>query len=237
MTQSPKYGILQANYIEKPFPDSYQSEQAEKATKEIEHLGFRVINGGYEFAFVDADDLTSSRHSQGEILSSGLLISLFSTIERGIVFWSSKIEFDFSEYHHGIQRNLSPSNWANMFNKKMPAVIQKKSGEIFHGALEPFIETGTEGVIWSIAKYGFDGYDALETINSGDKLTVYSKVLNGKIDWQGIVKFSKKFDVAKPVSNEKFALKVIRDSLHLKSEAWLKLSFQNRPCKIIASKN
>lgn len=45
--------------------------------------------------------------------------------------------------------------------------------KIFNGVLEGFWETGTEGIIWSIYKDGLKGYDALETIQNGDHLTVW----------------------------------------------------------------
>jgi hypothetical protein len=53
------------------------------------------------------------------------------------------------------------------------------------GTLEAFFETGTEGIWWSVYENGKEGYDGLNTIESGDWLTV--KNLEGKILFRGLI--------------------------------------------------
>jgi hypothetical protein len=53
------------------------------------------------------------------------------------------------------------------------------------GKLDPFSETGTEGVIWSLHENGKEGYDGLHCLGEGDHLTVYDPVDNTKVVWQG----------------------------------------------------
>lgn len=58
------------------------------------------------------------------------------------------------------------------------------------GQLEPFYETGTEGVIWSMYGDGEcgecgDDYDALQSLNDGDYLTIFDPIDTTKVVWEG----------------------------------------------------
>lgn len=57
------------------------------------------------------------------------------------------------------------------------------------GKLEPFSETGTEGVVWSLHEDGVDGYDGLNCLCQGDYLTVYDPKDSTKIVWEGNIDF------------------------------------------------
>lgn len=50
------------------------------------------------------------------------------------------------------------------------------------GRLEPFFETGTEGVIWSLHDMSLPGYDGLWPLYSGDHL----QVVDG-VPWKGVI--------------------------------------------------
>lgn len=46
--------------------------------------------------------------------------------------------------------------------------------KIIKGKLHPYFETGTEGTIWSLYEDGKQGYDGLNCLEKGDKLTIYN---------------------------------------------------------------
>ena len=54
------------------------------------------------------------------------------------------------------------------------------------GRLDAFFETGTEGVVWSVADQRLPGYDGLWPLQFGDHLDVLDA--NGETLWQGIIK-------------------------------------------------
>lgn len=58
------------------------------------------------------------------------------------------------------------------------------------GKLDPFFETGTEGVIWSIYDENEDGYNSLHCLKDGDYLEVYNE--DNSILWSGIIKLEYK---------------------------------------------
>jgi hypothetical protein len=56
---------------------------------------------------------------------------------------------------------------------------------VIHGRLDPFSETGTEGVIWSVQDDISLSYDALHPLENGDHLQVFDE--RGDIIWTGLV--------------------------------------------------
>jgi len=59
---------------------------------------------------------------------------------------------------------------------KAPDDEERSHPRRIEGTLHDFFETGTEGVIWSIASDDRVGYAALETINEGDHLTILDQL-------------------------------------------------------------
>lgn len=53
--------------------------------------------------------------------------------------------------------------------------FKKQKEEIFRGVLEPYFETGTEGIIWSLEEGDKKGYEGLHPIHTGDYLTIYNE--------------------------------------------------------------
>ena len=53
------------------------------------------------------------------------------------------------------------------------------------GKLEPFSETGTEGVVWSFHEDGVQGYDGLNCLHQGDYLTIFDPADPTKVVWEG----------------------------------------------------
>lgn len=63
---------------------------------------------------------------------------------------------------------------------------REMAGKPLSGVLDAFWETGTEGVIWSVAVDGYEGYDSLFCLKDGDGLKIYGK--DGEAVWTGVVK-------------------------------------------------
>lgn len=55
----------------------------------------------------------------------------------------------------------------------------------FEGKLEPFWETGTEGVLWALEDNVNKGYDSLHILKNGDQLTVWDD--DGFALWHGVI--------------------------------------------------
>ena len=58
---------------------------------------------------------------------------------------------------------------------------------VIRGVLDPFFETGTEGVIWSVYEDGRTGYDGLNCLADGDYLRIFDKEDPTKVVWEGII--------------------------------------------------
>jgi hypothetical protein len=56
-----------------------------------------------------------------------------------------------------------------------------------HGRLDPFWETGTEGVCWSLEDRIRPGYDGLFPLSDGDHLTIFDD--DGNQLWSGTISF------------------------------------------------
>lgn len=143
-------------------------------------------------------------------LPEGGLLTVFNTIAKGETLWQGAVSFEFDRNKeplrfnpavkrqaalgmvaHGFQDNMDPEEWAAMFMIGYPARLEKDGKTIF-GSLEPYAETGTEGIIWAVSEYGQTGYDGLHLLENGDNLTVYKNVTDGNVAWQGAVSFNEK---------------------------------------------
>lgn len=225
-----RFGILSAKSIELPYDNILDQIRDKKLNSEVEHAGFRIVNIANDFAFVET--FVDQRHyiSAMERLKSGSEISLFRTITHGTIRWKGIVNFDRTNYHHGNQRGLSEKEWAAMFYASLPARLDKKDGRSLYGALEPFMETGTEGPVWMISEYGYNGYGALKGIKDGDQLTIFSCVFEGEIDWQGQLKFGEESPFWIQLNkNDSWKYQLVRKTYHMSSANWMLLTFQHRP--------
>lgn len=57
------------------------------------------------------------------------------------------------------------------------------------GKLDPFFETGTEGVMWAVTDEDNDGYESLHILRSGDHLAIYDTDDCTNLVWYGNIDF------------------------------------------------
>jgi hypothetical protein len=113
-----------------------------------------------------------------------------------------------------------------MFGRGLPARMER-DGQVFFGALEPFCETGTEGVIWALKEYGSpDYYAGLKLLENGDSLTVYSTVRDGEVEWEGRLDFEREHP------RKLGFMEVMRLVNHMDTQDWLRLSWEHRPVAV-----
>jgi hypothetical protein len=226
-----RFGILLTKSIELPYDNIFEQTRDEKLNAEVAHTGFRIVNSASDFAFIETFADQSADFSKVERLESGSEISLFKTITQGTIRWEGTISLDRTNYHHGYQRGLTEKEWVTMFHSTLPARLDKKGGRSLFGALEAFMETGTEGPVWMITEYGKNGYAALEGLDDGDKLTVFSCVFDGEVDWNGRLSLGEDspFSISLGKSAD-FKYQLMRKTYHMDTAQWMWLTFQNRPC-------
>jgi hypothetical protein len=230
--------MLSTITVELPYETEEEAKEAEEFNKGLATLGMRTFRSGTDWGYREYKDTlvcrlednpmeTKTFNIQPTRFQSGDLVKIFKTVSDGDVHWQGDIKLEFGEFPNGIQKSpdIKDKNWPHMFFDNMPAKLERK-GKVIFGSLEPFSETGTEGIVWSICEYGKDGYDALHCLKNGDRLTVYSDVRDGEVEWEGKLEFSEK-KIGKIGYVE-----TVRDTNHMDTEKWLKLSWQNRPAII-----
>src|SRR5450755_215093 len=63
-----------------------------------------------------------------------------------------------------------------------------------HGVLDPWIETGTEGVVWTVYENGAIGYEGMIVLRNGDHLKVYDT--DNKVLFDDIIQKDEKIGYA-----------------------------------------
>ncbi len=223
-----KFGLLSLITVELPPESEAAKAEMDKMNAELSRCGLRTYRAAYDWGYQNFVDVFKRPQSREELentqkpFKSGDLVKVFKTVSAGDVRWEGTVSLNHKRYHHGIQKGMKTETWVGMFNQQLPARMER-DGKVIFGALEPFCETGTEGVIWSISEYGKSGYDGLNVLKDGDRLTVYKNVRDGEIEWEGRADFS---DYApKRLQNHE----VMRETKHMDTGVWLGLSFQRRP--------
>ncbi len=62
---------------------------------------------------------------------------------------------------------------------------KEDQSQVRKGVLDPYFETGTEGIVWSLCEDGKEGYDGLNILEKGDQLKVYGE--KGNILFDGVI--------------------------------------------------
>ncbi len=220
------HGMLSIERVEIPYETEAQREKAEETNRQLAAFGWRTARIAYDWGMDRYEDTKKAAHdsSPSVRMQCGDLVKIFRTVSEGDVLWQGTIAFDHSVlYNHGIQKDTPAEMWGEMFSRALPARLEREDGVVLFGCLEPFCETGTEGIIWSLHEYGKAGYDGLNCLSPGDRLTVYSSVRDGDIEWEGRMSFGRE-GVVKTRRAE-----ILRPVHHMTNEAWLDLNFQSRP--------
>lgn len=55
------------------------------------------------------------------------------------------------------------------------------------GVLEPFSETGTEGICWCVWETGTPLYTGLNLLEAGDYLTIFDPIIKNTVLWEGVI--------------------------------------------------
>lgn len=181
-------------------------------------------------------------------LPEGGLLTVFNTVAKGEELWQGTIALEFDRNKepllfnpnverqaalgmvvHGFQNNVDPEEWAAMFLIGYPARLEKQGKTIF-GSLEPYAETGTEGIIWAVNEYGQTGYDGLHLLENGDELAVYKNVTDGDIVWQGAVSFDGNQN-SFAVHNGAMTVDTDRTPKHMEPSKWQQMYWDKNPVK------
>lgn len=213
------FATLNMRHVELPYATAAEQAEADAINAQIRSLGFRTSRMAYDWGY---SSYGAKSLDKAQPLKSGDLVRVFKTVTSGTKAWEGVIDLDYGRYNRGTQKDFDEEKWAHMFYRRLPARMQRGDTVIF-GALEPFCETGTEGVVWSVHEYGKAGYDGLNCLEDGDRLTIYSRVTNGEVEWEGPVDFG-------PEAVSKAGhVEVMRQANHMKTEDWLQMNWQRRP--------
>lgn len=200
-----------------------------------------------------AHDNARVMHTDPQLINDGSLMTIFNTIADGTTCWEGTISLEFNSrrrplpfnpresgqgvFGHcvrGLQSDCPAEDWAIMFIQSLPAILTR-NGKSIHGALEPFFETGTEGVIWALHEYGTEGYNGLNILEDGDDLRVYDTVTDGNIEWQGRVSFEtydapREIDVSR--QTPALAQRLMRKPDMIDVQQWQQFFWQKRPVSL-----
>jgi hypothetical protein len=226
------YGMLYTKHKELPPETEEQRLKHEEINRELKGLA-HTGRFAYDWFYHTYDNTntgirklkpweTQPDMEEPTRFESGDLVKIFKTVSDGDVHWEGTVKYDRSQYHHGYQVGMEPEEWVRMFYDALPTRVER-NGQVVWGALEPYAETGTEGEIWSVHIYGKAGYDGLFCLEEGDKLTVYSEVRDGEVEWEGRLAFG-------PEQPSKLNwMEIMRQTEHIDTQKWLQMSWNHMP--------
>src|ERR1035437_4635359 len=106
------------------------------------------------------------------------------------------------------------------------------------GELEPFFETGTEGIIWAVYEDGKEGYNGLHILKKGDSLTIFSPENPEIVEWEGDIDLEYERNYQPYPMNPEYGQQVI-DGLWVNGiqrdvvpHIWGKWFFNHYPCEL-----
>lgn len=106
---------------------------------------------------------------------------------------------------------------------KAPAPSPLPEDGIIQGVLDPFCETGTEGIVWSLLEDGKKGYDSLNCLEEGDLLKVFNDAARKELLWEGEIKL--KYPPATRFNRG------VQEGVN--EDAWTRLFFDAKPATLI----
>ena len=107
------------------------------------------------------------------------------------------------------------------------------------GMLEPFYETGTEGVVWSVNDENKTGYDALHCLGRGDHLAIYDLVNPAELVWYGNIDYEYERNKQPFPLNPQYSQQAVFNHwVHgiqkdVEPEQWATWFFKQYPCELI----
>lgn len=106
------------------------------------------------------------------------------------------------------------------------------------GLLEPYFETGTEGVLWAIIDDKKKGYDSLNILKKGDMLAVFADAKRETVLWQGVVDLEYERNKHPHPLNPNYVQQAVGGYwVHglqktLEPEVWADMFFKQRPATL-----
>lgn len=107
------------------------------------------------------------------------------------------------------------------------------------GRLEPFFETGTEGIVWSVVEDGKSGYDSLHPVKCGDHLTIFDKQDTSAVVWDGDIQFEYKTNYESYPLNPEYGQQAVKglwvNGLQegVDAEQWFTWFYEEYPATLI----
>lgn len=109
------------------------------------------------------------------------------------------------------------------------------------GILEPFFETGTEGIIWSVHEDGVPGYPGLNCLEDGNQLVVFNQERH--ILWSGVIKLEYKRRFRSYPLNPAYGQQEVEGMWvhgfqeNVDPEVWTRWFFNKQPCSLKRPRN
>lgn len=219
--KTPYFGKLKVLSHERP-PESEEEKLRQEKLNEELPKGISLHSAVSDYGFVPDEQPDTDIAFQ-----TGDLVKIFATYAAGEIEWEGIINLDRSDYHHGLQEGLDKKTWARMFFCLLPAVLTKSDGKKMFGTLDPFCETGTEGVIWSFSENGHMGYGSLRNLEDGDHLKIFKTVTNGDIAWKGQIELFPNENKENSYTNH-----FLRTAKHMNENEWTFMCYKRQPCQV-----